>query len=53
MEHLAIPYKVIDRHGVILAARFTTGCLLGLELDIPGQERLDLLKGLSERPAAR
>src|SRR5580692_5543711 len=26
MEHLAIPYKVIDRHGVILAARFTTGC---------------------------
>jgi hypothetical protein len=26
MEHLAIPYKVIDRHDVILAARFTTGC---------------------------
>jgi hypothetical protein len=26
IEHLAIPYKVIDRHGVILAARFTARC---------------------------
>jgi hypothetical protein len=27
MEYLAVPYKVIDRHAMILtAARFTTGC---------------------------
>src|SRR5262249_20361608 len=26
MKHLAVPYKFIDRHRVILAAGFTTGC---------------------------
>src|SRR5215831_12277958 len=26
MQYLAVPYEVIDRHGVILAAVFTRGC---------------------------
>src|SRR5215469_17663224 len=26
MEYLAVPYKLIDQHRVILAADFTTGC---------------------------